>query len=123
MAAKSELAKQNAVTRSREWRAANPERAKEQNRRAYLNRQEERKASQRLYHMMRRYKLTEQQAQVAMVDQQGGMCAYCGEFARLMVDHNHTTGAARGMICPRCNQIAGAIEDPKFPKVQAALAQ
>lgn len=37
---------------------------------------------------------------------QGGVCAICGKPPkrnRLAVDHNHDTGAVRGLLCFRCN--------------------
>ncbi len=49
------------------------------------------------------------------LDSQGGCCAICKvpqiELSRrLSVDHNHKTGQIRGLLCPQCNYIVGAIE-------------
>ena len=60
---------------------------------------------------------------------QGGRCAACGEHrsnggpAGLYADHDHRTGTFRGLLCPRCNTIAGAIEDSRFHQVQVYLAK
>lgn len=37
-----------------------------------------------------------------------GNCDLCKRHARLVVDHNHTTGMIRGNLCRRCN---GAIPE------------
>lgn len=56
---------------------------------------------------------------------QGGACAICGDlrFSRgrkhLDVDHDHSTGAVRGILCNRCNQNVGRVERSiaRFPGV------
>lgn len=58
-----------------------------------------------------------------MLRRQAHRCAICRrpqhslvskggtETRRLMVDHDHVTGAIRGLLCHRCNQLVWAIED------------
>lgn len=53
----------------------------------------------------------------AMKLSQGGLCAACGSpgssRGELCVDHNHSTGAVRGLLCDRCNVALGyALESP-----------
>lgn len=53
-----------------------------------------------------------------MFEEQNGVCAICGgvNFSgrRLGVDHNHSTGKIRGLLCARCNFLLGALEDIEF---------
>lgn len=52
----------------------------------------------------------------AKVAEQGGGCATCGKVAAsrgdkyLAVDHDHTTGATRGVLCHRCNTAIERVE-------------
>lgn len=46
----------------------------------------------------------------------GGRCQSCGDLTgldALVVDHCHTTGKVRGLLCSRCNKLLGfALDDP-----------
>lgn len=46
---------------------------------------------------------------------QGGVCWICqratGKVKALAVDHNHTTGEVRGILCGVCNQLIGHLRD------------
>lgn len=61
------------------------------------------------------------------VDAQGGRCAICGdepERGRLHVDHNHTTGAVRDLLCRPCNHALGnAKDDPNRLRVMIAYLE
>jgi len=49
-----------------------------------------------------------------MYEAQSGLCAICFKSSgarRLSVDHNHTTGAVRGLLCHRCNTSLGLLND------------
>jgi len=57
---------------------------------------------------------------------QGGGCACCGAQAnadgkRLFVDHDHATGAIRGVVCRKCNAGIAALGD-SIEGVRRALA-
>ena len=52
---------------------------------------------------------------------QDGLCAICGKMetykhykgtiCRLSIDHNHTTGAVRGLLCQKCNAALGFLDE------------
>lgn len=53
-----------------------------------------------------------------MFERQHGLCAICGKPGRargLHVDHDHETGAVRGLLCHPCNSGMGMLgDDPKL---------
>lgn len=49
-----------------------------------------------------------------LLQQQGGVCAICGRGPgrrSLHVDHNHTTGKIRALLCGPCNSALGNVGD------------
>ena len=42
---------------------------------------------------------------------QENVCAICGRIASLCVDHCHSNGKVRGMLCAKCNQGLGLFYD------------
>lgn len=56
-----------------------------------------------------------------ILERQGGGCAICGLVTKmrgkvvLVVDHDHETGAVRGLLCNPCNLMMGRYDsDPDF---------
>lgn len=52
----------------------------------------------------------------ALHRKQKGLCAIChgppsGRFQRLAIDHDHATGAIRGLLCSSCNMGLGYFKD------------
>lgn len=51
---------------------------------------------------------------LALVEQQHGSCAICHTSfneRKMHVDHCHTTGAVRGLLCSQCNRAIGLLGD------------
>lgn len=70
---------------------------------------------------MKNYGVTPEQYE-QMLAEQGGLCAACGNPETvssragsgprpLCVDHDHETGAIRGLLCSRCNSALGLLND------------
>jgi hypothetical protein len=110
-----------------EKNAANPQpnrdrvkRWQQANRDKYLAKQREyvesgRKAiANRKSHLKRKYGLTVEQYD-QMLEAQGRSCAICGRpqptWTSLHVDHDHETGRVRGLLCFRCNNAIGDLDD------------
>lgn len=82
------------------------------------------KISDRRSYLKRTYGIT-LEAYDAKLAEQGGVCGICGEEPNpaisLHVDHDHESGALRGLLCFRCNQALGALrEDPVLLLAAAA---
>jgi hypothetical protein len=71
-------------------------------------------AKKRAQNFRRRYGLTPEQI-AGMMDMQKGGCAICGQPpSRPVVDHDHVSGAVRGILCHPCNIKLPAVEDRAF---------
>lgn len=79
--------------RSSVWRHANPDKV-------------------RISHLRRVYGITAERYH-AMLAEQRNACALCGvTFTKTpLVDHDHTTGRIRGLLCAGCNNILGLARD------------
>jgi hypothetical protein len=88
-----------------EWRSRHPEAVVEMNRR---------NKARRKYQYRTRYGITPERYD-AMSAAQEGKCAICAkqypEGMRLDVDHCHTTGTVRGLLCRGCNTSIGKLRD------------
>ena len=79
------------------------------------------KQQRKHYWLKSRFNITYADYEVLYASQ-GGMCAICGkhieEFATTSdlssvacVDHNHTTGEVRGLLCNHCNTGIGLLQE------------
>lgn len=48
---------------------------------------------------------------LSIVKEQGGGCALCGSCDGLVVDHCHSSGKVRGVLCRQCNCAIGLMQD------------
>jgi hypothetical protein len=63
--------------------------------------------------LQRRYQMTIDEYD-ALLAEQGGVCAVCGQApgdTALHVDHDHATGRIRGLLCFSCNRGLGCFND------------
>lgn len=67
--------------------------------------------------LMKKYGMTLEDY-TALYTNQFGRCAICGKpeaddgrWKRLAVDHNHSTGKIRGLLCIKCNVRLGVLEN------------
>lgn len=74
-----------------------------------------------------KYGITEADYQ-EILDSQSGGCAICGaatsgnaQIPNLAVDHCHTSGRVRGLLCHNCNVGVGAFRDD--PELMAKAAE
>lgn len=75
-------------------------------------------------HLLRTYGITPEQYDV-MLEEQGHVCAICKRPERikgrnLCVDHCHSTGKVRGLLCNACNIALGKLED-NLESIKAAI--
>jgi hypothetical protein len=98
---------------ARAYRQANPEKVRESCR-ASRDKQPDKSRARNL---MRSYGITIAQYD-AMFAAQGGRCAIClsdkprGSRGRhFAVDHCHSTGKVRGLLCSHCNTVLGKMND------------
>ncbi len=72
--------------------------------------------SSRRAHLKRKYNITLEDYN-KLLDKQNSVCAICGRTEMnnankvLCVDHNHNTGAIRGLLCGLCNSGIGHFQD------------
>ena len=88
----------------------------ERARKSYLKNKDVVLARSRERHLKIKYNLTSQDY-LEMVNKQKNLCAICGkpehrllktgDIKPLSVDHNHTTGVVRELLCKDCNALLG----------------
>lgn len=118
--------------RSRRWKAAHREQVNaSRRRRRAKNRREDKvkarvgkeKVTARARQLRRKFGLTVVEYN-SILESQGGVCAICGvppkPTRQHAVDHDHTTGRIRGVLCGICNIELGRIRDDRNWLLRAA---
>jgi hypothetical protein len=75
---------------------------------------------QRRDYLKRTFGLTPERLE-ALVESQGGICAICRDAKPEHIDHDHGTGAIRGVHCGPCNMGLGLFKD-EAARLEAAAA-
>lgn len=103
--------------KSRAFAAQNPEKVRASINNAIARKPEKyRKMAQynARYHLLRQYGLTWEEFE-AMFERQNGLCPICTESLKrgssTHIDHDHDSGAIRGLLCSRCNQAIGLLRE------------
>ena len=94
---------------SKEYVARNKERISEARKSYWTNPRTQ--YLSRVSNLKTRYGVTEEEY-VGAMDAQKGCCAICGDsLERPYVDHCHTTGCFRGLLCQFCNTAIGHLKE------------
>lgn len=106
--------------RARAWCARNRERSRELCRQSYRKNVEARRAGSFARNLRNAYGIGVDEY-TAMCEAQSNLCAICdkpetsksprGDVKRLSVDHDHTTGKIRGLLCDNCNRGIGMLQE------------
>lgn len=102
--------------KSKRWRIRNPGKQIAANKRWVENNRQYNTDRQRKYWLRDSYGMTEEDYN-KMLEEQKDRCAICdtsvktGRWKRLCVDHCHTTGKVRGLLCNECNRGMGLLKD------------
>lgn len=101
--------KQKLDAYKKEWVEANPDKVKAHSKKYNAKSKEKRQQWQRNY----LYGLSHEQFE-EMLKKQENKCALCErsfDEAKVFVDHCHSVGNVRGLLCPACNTALGLIKD------------
>jgi len=103
--------------KTKQWRDRNPDYEKD--------RYGDNEDRDRWRHIKRKYGISKEEY-LAMLSDQGGVCAICGDAPgeryshQLHVDHCHSTGKIRGLLCRGCNHMLGVVKDDELLLFKAA---
>lgn len=83
------------------------------------NNKDKHKQNDRRWRLKKHYGLSESEY-LDMVTNHNGRCAICNQESPLNVDHCHTSGNVRGLLCKSCNLGLGSFSDD-IERLQAAV--
>jgi hypothetical protein len=117
-----EANREAAIRRTLKWRDDNRDRYDDY--RAEYRQRPERKRKMRDLYYRRTFGISADDVD-ALIEVQGGVCAICGitpeREASWHVDHDHETGAVRGVLCIDCNHGIGKLGD-SIERLERAIA-
>lgn len=99
-----------------QWYVKNKDKQSDRAKVLYQEQKEERNKQTRTYRLQYDYGITEEDYK-ELLRKQEGKCAICGATKannfrdNLYVDHCHSTGIVRGLLCTRCNSCLGLFQD------------
>lgn len=114
--------------KSREWREKNREKYLAKKKKYRLLHKEEIRQRRRYDALRANYGMTVEDYN-ELLEKQDGRCAICGttnpggnrHSKHFHVDHDHDTGAIRGLLCCECNRGLGILGD-KIENIERVLA-
>jgi hypothetical protein len=95
----------------RQWYFRNKDRILENNTNYNIRNKDKIKEYQKIYKLKTRYNLTLDQYN-KMLSDQNNCCKVCDiKMIKPIVDHCHTTGKVRGLLCNSCNVSLGRLKE------------
>lgn len=106
---------------TKEWRKRNIDHVKAYSKEQYTSIYKNNTEARRRYNLKKKFGITPEIYQ-QMLDKQNNVCAICcsdetamdhrsNKLKRLAIDHCHTTGRIRGLLCVNCNHALGKFKD------------
>jgi hypothetical protein len=102
----------------KKWRDRNRERVRENMRNWNAANRDKANGYRRKQYYRQQYGLTCEQRDAHLTN---AVCAGCGGTDRLVIDHCHTRGGFRGVLCDNCNKSLGLLRDS--PSTLRTLAE
>jgi hypothetical protein len=91
----------------KEWAKKHPDKIKKYNKEYRERHKNTIKENQKVYLLKKLYGLSQKDFD-KLVALQDGRCAICKRVCdNFVVDHDHTTGKVRGLLCKNCNGLLG----------------
>ncbi|WEU67394.1 endonuclease VII [Xanthomonas phage JGB6] len=104
---------------AKKWHADNKERELERRKKYYQENKEVITAQIDASRIRRKYGISKEQVE-EMSKAQNGCCAICNQKKKMVIDHCHTTGRVRGLLCNGCNTAIGMMGE-NIEAFQAAI--
>lgn len=112
--------REEAAARFAAWAPNNRDKLRANNERYVERHPQKRRYSARNYHLQKSYGISVEQFEDLLI-QQVGRCGLCtAPMLNPCIDHDHSTGAVRGLLCFSCNIALGHLRDDPQLCEQAA---